>query len=143
MEQKKKILLIDDNEVVRLMFSNVFWLHGLNEKYELVTLARTSEAEILLTNPALRPDIIFMGLVMPFSKNGRTETTAEAGFSILKRIKDDPETKSIRVIIFSSYDEEEYRAQALALGAEMYLRKEENMPQDLIKVIESFNNTSA
>ena len=140
MEQQKKVLLIDDNEVVRLMFSNIFWLHGLEERYDLVTLGKQEEAEVLFSNPALRPNIIFMGLVMPFTKNGKVETTAEAGFSLLKRIKEDPATKEIKVIIFSNYDEEEYRTQALELGAEMYLKKDEHMPQDLIKIIESTNN---
>lgn len=140
---KKKLLLIDDNEVVRLMFSNIFWLHGLDDKYELVTVSRLEEAEILLANPAMRPDIVFMGLVMPFIKNGKTETSAEAGFSALKRIKDDPATSAVRVIIFSSYDESDYREKALSLGAEAYLKKDENMPQDIIRTIESLSETSA
>lgn len=141
--QKKKLLLIDDNEVVRLMFSNIFWLHGLDDKYELVTIAQVDAAETLLSNPALRPDIVFMGLVMPFTKNGKIETSAEAGFSVLKRIKDDPTTKAIHVVIFSGYDEPEYREKALALGAETYLKKDENMPQDLIRIIRSFSSDTA
>lgn len=136
--QKKKILLIDDNEIVRLMFSNVFWLHGLDDKFDLTAISRTEEAENVLSNPATRPDIVFMGLVMPFTKDGRTETSAEAGFSMLKRIKDDPATKSARVVIFSSFDEGWYREQAISLGAEMYLKKSESMPQDLIKLLRSF-----
>lgn len=137
--QKKKILLIDDNEIVRLMFSNVFWLHGLDDKYELTTVGTLKEADVFIANPSTRPHIIFTGLVMPFEKDGKVETSAEAGLSLLKRIKDDPETKSIRIVIFSGYNEEEYRAQAIALGAEMYLQKGENMPQDLIQVIRSFD----
>lgn len=136
--QKKKILLIDDNEIVRLMFSNVFWLHGLDDKFDLTTISRTEEAENILSTPTTRPDIVFMGLVMPFTKDGKTETSAEAGFSMLKRIKDDPATKSIRVVIFSSFDEGWYREQAISLGAEMYLKKSESMPQDLIKLLRSF-----
>lgn len=136
--QKKKILLIDDNEIIRLMFSNVFWLHGLNDDYELTTVGTIEEAYTFISNTSTRPDIIFTGLVMPFVKDGKTETSAEAGFSLLKRIKQDPETREIRVIIFSGYNEEDYRTQALALGAEMYLKKGENMPQDLIKIIRSF-----
>ncbi|MBI5401085.1 MAG: response regulator transcription factor [Candidatus Yonathbacteria bacterium] len=139
--RKKKLLIIDDNEIVRLMFSNIFWLHGLDENYDLVTIGHLDESETLLTNPALRPDIIFMGLVMPFTKNGKVETSAEAGFSMLKRIKDDPATSSIRVIIFSSYDEDGYRKRALESGAEMYLKKDENMPQDIIRIIRSFDDT--
>lgn len=136
--QKKKILLIDDNEIVRLMFSNVFWLHGLDDKFDLTTISRTEEAENILSTPTTRPDIVFMGLVMPFTKDGKTETSAEAGFSMLKRIKADPATKSIRVVIFSSFDEGWYREQAVSLGAEMYLKKSESMPQDLINLLRSF-----
>jgi CheY-like chemotaxis protein len=137
--RKKKLLLIDDNEIVRLMFSNVFWLHGLDDKYDLTTVGSTEEAMVFVENPATRPDIIFMGLVMPFQKNGKTETSAEAGFSMLKRIKSDPQTKQTRIVIFSSFNEEEYRAQALALGAEMYLKKDENMPQDILKIIRALD----
>ncbi|OHA79837.1 MAG: hypothetical protein A2747_03405 [Candidatus Yonathbacteria bacterium RIFCSPHIGHO2_01_FULL_44_41] len=141
MEQpKKKILLVDDNEIIRLMFANIFWLHGLDDKYELTTVSSMSEASVFIANPATRPNIIFTGLVMPFEKNGKIETSAEAGFSLLKRIKTDPETQSIRVVVFSGYDEDEYRTQALALGAEAYLTKGENMPQDLLQLIRSFDS---
>src|SRR3989344_147922 len=141
MEQpKKKILLVDYNEIIRLMFANIFWLHGLDDKYELTTVSSMSEASVFIANPATRPNIIFTGLVMPFEKNGKIETSAEAGFSLLKRIKTDPETQSIRVVVFSGYDEDEYRTQALALGAEAYLTKGENMPQDLLQLIRSFDS---
>lgn len=137
--QKKKILLIDDNEIVRLMFSNVFWLHGLDDKYQLDTVGRIEEAFSMIADQSTRPQIIFTGLVMPFEKDGKKETSAEAGFTLLRYVKGNPETESIRVIIFSGYNEEEYRTQALALGAEMYLQKGENMPQDLIQIIRSFD----
>lgn len=138
-EPRKKLLLIDDNEVVRIMFSNLFWLHGLDEKYELTVISRVDEAEAFLSDPSKRPDIVFTGLVMPFTKEGKTITSPEAGFSLLKRIKNDPQTKSICVVIFSSYNDKEYQRQALELGAEMYLQKSENMPQDLINTISCFN----
>ncbi|MDO8604692.1 MAG: response regulator [bacterium] len=139
--QKKKILLIDDNEIVRLMFSNVFWLHGLDDKYALTTVGNMREAFVFIENPATKPDIIFTGLVMPFEKDGKIETSAEAGFSLLKRLKETPATQAIRVIVFSGYNEDEYRTQALELGAEMYLKKGENMPQDIIDIIRSFDNS--
>lgn len=137
---KKKILLIDDNEIVRLMFSNVFWLHGLDDKYELNTVGTIDEAFTFIDNSSTRPDIIFTGLVMPFTNDGKKETSAEAGFSLLRRIKGDQSTESIRVVIFSGYNEEDYRTQAMSLGAEMYLQKGENMPQDLIQIIRSFDD---
>lgn len=139
-DKKKKILLIDNNEIVRIMLSNLFWLHGLDEKYELATIARMEDAERIISDVNTRPDIIFTGLVMPHTKDGKTRTSADAGFSLLHFIKDNPETKNIHVIIFSSYGEKEYQDQALALGANMYLKKSDNMPQDLINVITSFDN---
>lgn len=135
---KKKILLIDDNEIVRIMFSNIFWLHGLDDKYELITCESMDKATTFLENPSTTPDIVFMGLVMPFTKDGKTETSAEAGFSIIRKIKENPAYSKIHIIVFSSYDEEEYREQAMALGAEGFLKKGENMPQDIIDFIRSF-----
>lgn len=136
---KKKLLLIDDNEIIRIMFSNIFWLHGLDDKYELIASDSISKAMTFLENPSTRPDIIFMGLVMPFEKDGKIETSAEAGFTMIRAIKGTPDYQKIRIVVFSSYDDEEYRAQALALGAEKYLKKGENMPQDLIEIIRSFD----
>lgn len=138
-QHPKKLLLIDDNEIVRILFSNLFWLHGLDEKYELTVVSHVNEAEEIINNPITRPDIIFTGLVMPFIKDGKKETSPEAGFSLLKKIKNNSETKNIAVIIFSSYAEQNYQDQALALGAKMYLKKSENMPQDLINIISSLD----
>jgi DNA-binding NarL/FixJ family response regulator len=134
-DSKKKLLLIDDNEIIRIMFSNLFWLHGLDEKYDLTVIGRLEDAAPLIENPSTRPDIIFTGLVMPFTKDGKTTTSPEAGFSLLKQIKSSSETKNISVVIFSSYDEKEYQKRALELGAKMYLKKSDNMPQDLIDTI--------
>lgn len=136
--QKKKILLIDDNEVMRIMFSNIFWIHGLDDRYEITAISTVAEAEAILASATTRPDFIITGLVMPLEKDGRTVTSAEAGFTLLKRIKEDPELTHIHVIVFSSYTDEEYQKKALALGAEGYLKKKESLPQDIVELIRSF-----
>ena len=105
-DKKKKVLLVDDNEIVRMMFSNIFWLHGLDDKYELAAINNIAKANFLIESPETRPDIVFMGLVMPFEKNGKIETSAEAGFSFLRALKGNPEYAHIRVVIFSSYDDD-------------------------------------
>lgn len=140
MDNKKiKILLVDDNDVIRLMFSNIFWLHGLDERYELLTVSHTEEAEVVVTNPATKPDIIFMGLVMPQEKEGKVSVSAETGFRFLERVKKDPALSHIRVIIFSSFGDEDFKERALALGAERYLKKSESVPQDIIETINSLH----
>ena len=141
--QKKRILLIDDNEVMRMMFSNIFWLHGLDDEYELETISSISQAEERFADHTKTPHIIFTGLVMPFEKDGKTVTSAEAGFTLLKRIKDDPKLSHIRVVIFSSFDDQEFREQAMTLGAYQYLNKSDSMPQDIIQTIRTISADTA
>lgn len=140
---KKKILLVDNNEFTRLMFSDIFWLHGLDDECEFSAVATTEEALPIINTKETRPDVVFTGLVMPINKDGKAEVSAEAGFSLIQNIKSNPETKSVRVVVFSDFDEEEYREHAKALGAEMYLRKDSSIPQDLVRIVHSLDTTSA
>ena len=135
MNNKVKVLLVDNNEVIRMIFSNIFWLHGLDDHYDLATVARIENARTLIDDPETRPAIVFTGLVMPFEKDGRISTSAEAGLSLLSYIKQNPILKDIRVIIFSGYDDAELKEKAISLGAEQYLKKDENMPQDIVSII--------
>lgn len=141
-ERKIKILLVDDNEIIRIMFSNIFWLHGLDDKYSLATALRIEEARALIDDPATRPDFVFMGLVMPMEKEGKTVVSAEAGFSLLKHIRENLELTSVRVIILSGYNDIELQKKALEMGAERYLNKSESMPQDIIEVIRSLGHSA-
>ncbi len=136
-QQKIRVLLVDDNEVMRIMFRNIFWLHRLGDEYEITTVSTIHEAEEILTNPEKIPHIIFTGLVMPFTKDGGTVTSAEAGFTLLKRIKNDPVLSLSKVIIFSGYEDESFHQEALSLGAYQYLHKKESLPQDIIEAIKS------
>jgi len=140
MDGKQKILLVDNNEFIRIYFREVRWMHGLESKYDMEVASDIDEAEHLIRNPSTRPTIIFLGLVMPMVVNGRSVTTAKAGLSLLEKIKTNDELKSIKVIIFTGYDEEKYRKQAMKLGADGYLLKGENMPHELIAFIEKLQS---
>lgn len=135
MDKKVKVLLVDDNEIIRMLFSNIFWLHGLDDQYELATVSRIEDARTQIDDPNTRPDIIFTGLVMPFEKGGKVSPSAEAGFSLISYIKQNPALSHIRVIVFSGYSDDALKEKSLALGAEQYLRKDENIPQDIINII--------
>ena len=135
MDNKVKVLLVDDNEVIRMIFSNIFWLHGLDEQYELATVARIEDARARIDDPTTRPAIVFTGLVMPFEKSGKISPSAEAGFSLISYIKQNPTLNHIRVIVFSGYNDDALKEKSLALGAEQYLKKDENIPQDIISII--------
>ena len=134
--EKIKVLLVDDNEMIRIFFRDVFWLHGLDERFDLAVADGLESARKILSDPQAKPRIAFLDLVMPMEKNGSKITTAEAGLSLLKEIKSKPELKDIRVVIFSGHTDKDAIEEAKRAGADMYLAKEEHLPQDLVKVID-------
>lgn len=134
--EKQKVLLVDDNEIMRIFFKDVFWLHGLDEKFKLELADGVESAKKILNDPERCPDIIFLDLVMPFEKEGRKIISEDAGLNFLKEIKSDKNLQKIRVFVFSSSDEKKTIETAKKLGAERFLVKQEHLPQDLVKVIE-------
>ncbi len=140
MDDKVNILLVDDNEVIRIFFKDIFWLHGLEGKFHLETASGVDEAWAILRDPEKKIDVVFLDLVMPFKKDGKDVTTCEAGLSILKGIKEDSNMKHIKVIIFSGYTDKHDVEEAKKYGADMYLAKEEHLPQDLIRIFGSLAN---
>ena len=134
--QKTKILLVDDDEMVRIYFRDIFWIHGMDEKYELNIVDNLKKANEIIDNPETRPNILFLDLVMPMETNGRTVISPEAGFNLLKKIKSDANLKNIKVIVFSGHTEEALQKEAEKLGAETYLRKGSNLPKELVEFVE-------
>lgn len=135
-KNKIKVLLVDDDEIIRIYFQDIFWIHGLNNKYELTVVDDIKKAEDIINNSLIRPNIIFMDLVMPIEKDGRIVTTPEAGLSLLKKIKSDKQLKKIKVVVFSGHNEESIKNKVKELGAENYLIKGSNLPRELVEFID-------
>ncbi len=135
-ESKKiKILLVDDENLIRSLFSDAFQVYGGEDKYEIKTLSGVEnfEKEVL----SYRPDIILLDLIMPLKNtNGTEQLSEEAGFSLLKELKTNPETKNISVIVFSNLGDIMAKEKAESFGADAYMVKSETLPEDLIKAIE-------
>ena len=139
---KQKLLLVDDNELTRIYFREVFWLHGLEYKFDLMMAESLDQATSIIQNPASRPEIIFLGLVMPIKIGNHTVTTPEAGFNLLRQIKSNPELKDIKVFIFSAFDNPEYKETAKQIGADAYLVKGQNLPGDILNFINTHLKTN-
>lgn len=129
MSDKIRILLVDSNEMVRIYFRDIFWIHGLEEKYELFVAEDIEKAQKLVRDDNSRPALVFLDLDVD-SKLGKKGP--EASFSFIQAIKDDPALKEIKIVIFSGHMEKEFQEKAKELGAMDYLKKEDSMPRDLI-----------
>jgi CheY-like chemotaxis protein len=83
----------------------------VKESFEVETV-ESAEAALSLLEES-KPDVIFMDHMMP----------GMDGFAAVKRLKSNPETESIVIVMYTSKEGEVYRGQAQALGAADILNK--------------------
>ncbi len=134
--QKIKILIIDDNEMFRVYIRDIFWIHGLDKKYDIMMADSPERAEAILNNPATRPHIVLLDLLMPTKKEGGgVINTVKVGIELLKKIKSSPGLKHIKVVIFSGHDELQEVVEKL--GADGCLFKGDNLPKDVLNYVQS------
>ena len=107
MEEKKKILVVDDEERnLRLMEAMLIPLG------HEVSLARDGEAALGMVKN-ISPDLILLDIMMPKMD----------GFEVARRLKADDETRIIPIVMVTSLREAEDRVNALEAGADDFLSK--------------------
>ena len=110
MNQKAKVLIVDDEP------NNVDFLEQALEDsgYQLITATNGQEA--LNKIQSEQPDLILLDLNMPIMD----------GFTVLAKVKEDPNLRDIPVIIISSEHESKSVVKGIKQGAEDYLTKPVN-----------------
>ncbi len=115
----KKILLVDDKAEVRELVKVT--LDGSD--YEFISAVNGLEAIEKAT--ALKPDLILLDIMMPEMD----------GFEACRRIKENPKTKDIPIIILTAKGQDEDVKKGLDSGALDYFVKPFS-PLDLLKKID-------
>jgi DNA-binding response OmpR family regulator len=119
---KKRILLIDDSEVVCAMASDALEKNG----YEVITAANGLVANRYLFQKD-KPDIIIIDVMIPLLNGNRTA----------KLIKENENTRQIPILLLSSKPEEELHRLALESGADGFIQK----PIDIRLLVEKIEDT--
>ena len=104
---KKKILVIDDNKQSRMLAVDLLSYRG----YEVVAAADGAQGIRMAKEE--RPDLIIMDIQMPDMD----------GFSALKMLKDDLETKEIKVIAITALAMKGDMEKVLDAGFDSYMSK--------------------
>lgn len=104
---QKTVLVTDDSAMIRRIVGQI--IQQLGHK---VLLADNGEKGYALTKSA-RPDLVIMDIEMPVM----------SGIEATARIKSDPETADIPVIIFTSLGSEEDIRKAREAGCQGFLNK--------------------
>ena len=118
------VLIADDQSLFLESLST--FLHNYAEDIDVVGLAKNGE-EALAKAAELKPDIVLMDVHMPVMDG--VEATG-------RLIKAQP---GVKILILSTYDEDEYVRKALSLGAAGYLLKDIS-PTELIASIRALKS---
>ena len=95
-DARKKILMVDDDQII--VETIVQSLEEDEHGYELISAADGFEAGIQVSH--FKPDLIILDIMMPDIN----------GYEVCKKIKSNPETKHIKIIVLSAYlDDENYK----------------------------------
>ena len=116
----KTALIVDDSKSARVVLKRMLEAHELD-----VDTAESAESALSYLT-AHRPDVIFMDHLMP----------GMDGFEAVTAIKNNPETATIPIMMYTSQKGEVYVGQARALGAVGVLPKQVE-PVEVSKVLES------
>jgi CheY-like chemotaxis protein len=118
---KARILLIEDNEQNRYLLTFLLEQSG----YEVVS-AISGQLGLKLA-AQMNPDLILLDIQLPTMD----------GYTVARRLKADPQLKSIPIVAVTSYAMVGDKEKVLAAGAEGYIEKPIN-PETFVAEIERF-----
>lgn len=117
-----KILIVEDDPLMARMYQKIFTF----EKYEVETAADGQEG--LDKARSINPTMILLDIMMPKMN----------GLEVLDKLKADPATKTIPVVMLTNLAGQQDAEAALAKGAVKYIIKSEYDPKqvsDMVKQI--------
>jgi CheY-like chemotaxis protein len=114
-----KILIVEDDPLMSRMYQKIFTFEG----YE-VEMAGDGEEGLEKTRSG-KPTLILMDIMMPKMN----------GLQALEKLKADPETKAIPVIMLTNLAGQQDAETALSKGAIKYIIKSEYEPKQVVNMV--------
>lgn len=103
-----RILVVEDQDSIRRMIEALVHARG----YDVEAVASGTKAiDVAMIRP---PDLVLLDLMLPGQYDG---------FEVCRRLRADPATKNVPVVIISALDDADSRAQASEAGATAYYTK--------------------
>jgi CheY-like chemotaxis protein len=118
-DAKAKILIVEDDPLMSRLYSKVFSIEG----YE-VRSAPDGEEGLTQVHKEV-PTIILLDVMMPKMN----------GLQLLEKIKADPATKKIPVIMLTNLAGQADAEKAIAMGAIKYIVKSEYEPKQIVAMV--------
>lgn len=119
MDQKKKILLVEDDQALASVYISRLQLEGFDVRHVV------NGEEALSVALEYKPDLIVLDAMMP----------QLSGFDVLDILRNTPETMNVRVIMLTALSQAKDKEMAQKLGADDYLVKSQVVIGDVVERI--------
>jgi two-component system phosphate regulon response regulator PhoB len=117
----KRILLVDDESGIRRILKIFLEVEGFK------VLEAVNATQAYQTIEEEKPDVVILDVIL----------FGTTGFEICEKIKSDPNTRDIFVILFTALTKDSDIAEGERVGADLYLMKPLN-PRDIIVKVKEF-----
>jgi CheY-like chemotaxis protein len=118
------LLIIEDDPYVQRFYQRLFRFHEY-----AVEIAGNGE-DGLTKAKSLLPKLILLDIVMPGAN----------GIQVLGKLKDDPDTKNIPVVMLTNIDDSETIKRAVELGAIDFIIKSSAPEEQLLAIVSKYFN---
>ena len=103
----KTVLIVDDEAAIRDMIALALELDG----YQYLEAANAQDAHAVIVDH--RPDLVLLDWMLP----------GTSGVQLAKRLKQDPATRELPIVLLTARSEEDSKIQGLEAGADDYVTK--------------------
>lgn len=124
-EKSFKILIVDDDDVIRETYAQIFKQKGAE------VLAAKDGVEGLDAATKKMPDAIITGIIMP-----RMD-----GFQLVRALRENIQTRDIKIVILSHLGREEDRRKAEELGIENFIVQGSMTPNEIVELVKNMAMT--
>ena len=118
MSGQGRILVVDDIPQNVKLLTDLLTIKG----YDVVAASNGEEA--LVRIKAEKPDLVLLDVMMP----------GISGYDVCRRIREDPETTLLPIVLCTSLDPQQERINGIAAGADDFLGKPINQPELFARV---------
>ncbi len=120
----KKILLVEDDDIIRQVYQHYFEKSG----YLVYTASSGPDAVAYFQNQDF--DIIILDIIIP----------GFDGFHVIEKLKENEKTAKIPVMILTNLDDDKFVKRATKFGATEYLIKSNTTPQQAVEHVKSLTS---
>lgn len=126
----RKILFVEDEPNLVDIYHIIFDSHG----YKFFSTDDIDEGMIITQNE--QPDMVLLDIILPEKIGATVDVSAKQGFEYLKKVKENPKTKNVPVIVFTNLNSSADRKKAKDMGAIDYIVKADHLPEEIFKKVE-------